>query len=87
MKHRKSNTTYLSGAGEEVTTALSNTTSDELEGSCPAGIRAVKVTAWGTSARPVIVARTLLSDVAAGVKGDDPSSVIEYEAEVTFPYS
>lgn len=67
MKHRKSNSTHLSGSGEEVSTALSNTTIEELGGSCPAGIRAVKVTEWVTSGRSVIVTRTLLSDVAAGV--------------------
>lgn len=86
MKHRKSKTTYLSGAGEEVSTALSNTTSEELRGFCASGIRAVKVTAWGSFARPVIDTKRLLSDVAAGGKGA-PSSFIEYEAKVTFPYS
>jgi hypothetical protein len=86
MKHGRSNSTYLSGAGEEVSTALSNTTSEELGGFWSSGIRAVKVTACGTFARSVIVTRTLLSDVAVGVKGA-PSSVIEYEAKVAFPYS
>lgn len=86
MKHRKSIFTNLSGAGEEVSIALSNTTSEELGGFCFSGIRAVKVTTWGTSARSVIVTRTLLSDVAVGVKCA-PSRVIEYEAEVAFPFN
>ena len=66
--------------------ALSNTTSEELGGFCVSGIRAVKVTACGTSARSVIDTRRLLADVAASVplKGA-PSSVIEYEAKVAFP--
>lgn len=86
MKHRKSKTTYLSGAGEEVSTALSNTTNEELGGFCVSGIMAVKVTACGASGRFVRDARRLLSDVAAAVQGA-PSSVTEYEAEVAFPYS
>ena len=69
-----------------MSTALSNTTSEELGGFCASGIRAVKVTACGTSARSVIDTRRLLSDVAAGVQGA-PSSVIENEADVAFPYS
>jgi hypothetical protein len=84
MKHRKSKITYLSGAGEEVSTALSNTTSEELGGFCGSGIMAVKVTACGASGRFVIDAKRLLPDVAAAVQGA-PSSIIEYEAEVAFP--
>jgi hypothetical protein len=68
-----------------VSTALSNSTSEGLSGSS-SGISAVKVTACGASARSVIVTRTL-SDVAFGVKGGAPSSVIEYEADVTFTFS
>jgi hypothetical protein len=41
----KMKTTYLTGAGEEVRTALSKATSEELEGFCGSGIRAVKLTA------------------------------------------
>lgn len=82
----KWNCTYLRGSGEEVITAFSKTTSEELGGLCTAGIRAVRTTVWGSSVRFDIVARALLSDDTVGVKGT-PSSVIEYEAEVAFPHS
>ena len=68
-----------------MSTALSNSTSEGLSG-LSSEIRAVKVTAWGASVRFVIETRTL-SDVAAGVNGGAPSSDIEYEAKVTFPFS
>lgn len=67
-----------------MSTAFSNTTIEELGGVCVSGMRAVKITACGTSGRPVIDTRRLLIDDAAGEKGA-PSSVIEYEARVAFP--
>jgi hypothetical protein len=76
----------LRGSGEEVITAFSKITSEELGGFCTVGIRAVKTTVWGASVRFDIVARTPLFDDTDGIKGA-PSRVIEYEAEVAFPHS